>query len=382
MTKKLLSILFVFLSAISIRVSAEESQDSVTEKPHNIIDRVIDYFNRSNDVQSDKPFDVSFIGGPHYSSDTKFGLGAVAAGVYRHDRTDSLCRQSNVSLYFDATTSLFFMVGIRGTHFFPGNARRISYNVNFQSVSSYFWGIGYDAGANNANKSKYNYLTSNVGVEYIWRTLPDLYIGPRVTFNYVNGHDFARPELIDDRKRRTFSVGAGLTVQFDTRDNITATTHGTYVKIDQIFHPEWIGNRQPFTLTEVSASTFHPLWRDAILAANLHSRLSYGDTPWGLLSTFGGSSNMRGYFEGRYRDKNEIDICVELRQHIWRRNGAVVWIGGGTVFPRFSDLRSRHLLPNYGIGYRWEFKHLINVRLDYGFGRGESGFIFSINEAF
>ena len=118
------------------------------------------------------------------------------------------------------------------------------------------------------------------------------------------------------------------------------------------------------------------------MAYNLHARLTYGNTPWGLLSTLGGTSVMRGYFEGRYRDKSEIDVCIELRQHVWRRNGVVLWVGGATVFPKFSEISARKLLPNYGIGYRWEFKKRVNVRLDLGFGRHQTGFIFSINEAF
>ena len=73
---------------------------------------------------------------------------------------------------------------------------------------------------------------------------------------------------------------------------------------------------------------------------------------------------------------------MELRQHIWRRNGMVIWGGAGTVFSKFSEITSRTILPSYGLGYRWEFKQRVNVRLDYGFGRGCSGFIFSINEAF
>ena len=101
-----------------------------------------------------------------------------------------------------------------------------------------------------------------------------------------------------------------------------------------------------------------------------------------VLGTLGGSHNMRGYFEGRYRDKCEADVCVELRQHIWHRNGIVAWVGAGTVFPKFSALRFSKILPNYGIGYRWEFKKRVNVRLDLGFGRHQTGFIFSINEAF
>jgi len=40
-------------------------------------------------------------------------------------------------------------------------------------------------------------------------------------------------------------------------------------------------------------------------------------------------------------------------------------------------------MPNYGLGYRWEFKKGVNVRLDMGFGKWhEKGVNFSINEAF
>ena len=73
----------------------------------------------------------------------------------------------------------------------------------------------------------------------------------------------------------------------------------------------------------------------------------------------------------------------ELRQHVWRRNGIVVWAGAGEVFPSFDKLMMRRILPSFGIGYRWEFKKNINIRLDYGRGRfNESNFIFAINEAF
>ena len=90
---------------------------------------------------------------------------------------------------------------------------------------------------------------------------------------------------------------------------------------------------------------------------------------------------MRGYYEGRYRDKHSMATQLELRQHVWRRNGIVARVGVGNVF---HDSKSfKHLLPNYGIGYRWEFKKHVNVRLDYGRGRaGQSGFTFNINEAF
>lgn len=73
---------------------------------------------------------------------------------------------------------------------------------------------------------------------------------------------------------------------------------------------------------------------------------------------------------------------MELRQRIYNRSGVVAWIGGGNVFPRFNELEFRQSLISYGVGYRWEFKKRINIRLDYGRGKDQSGFYFGINEVF
>jgi outer membrane protein assembly factor BamA len=201
------------------------------------------------------------------------------------------------------------------------------------------------------------------------------------TFDYVCGRNFAKPELWNGQDNHSLNLGIGLTMTFDTRDNLTGPTKGVYVKVSQRFNPRFLANKYAFSLSEATASSYNRLWRDAILASMVHARITYGNTPWGLMSTLGGT-NMRGYFEGRYRDKSEIDLCVELRQHIWHRNGIAVWGGVASVFSKFSDITLSKILPNYGLGYRWEFKKNINVRLDLGFGRNQTGFIFSINEAF
>ena len=60
----------------------------------------------------------------------------------------------------------------------------------------------------------------------------------------------------------------------------------------------------------------------------------------------------------------------------------MVFGGFGMIFPSFRNMKAKQILPSYGIGYRWEFKKKINVRLDLGFGKHQTGFIFNINEAF
>jgi hypothetical protein len=73
---------------------------------------------------------------------------------------------------------------------------------------------------------------------------------------------------------------------------------------------------------------------------------------------------------------------LELRQHLVDRFGCVVWGGAGTVFPALNQVRWSDILPTYGLGLRWEFKHNVNIRIDYGFGKQTGGFVFNLNEAF
>lgn len=355
--------------------------DSVVHK-RGFIDKIVDYFATSNQTKPQRRFDVSVIGGPHYSSDTGLGLGLVAAGFYRADRADTLLQPSNVSLYGDVATSGFYLIGLRGDHLFKHDSRRIDYNLYFYSFPRDFWGIGYDMGNDMSNRSEYRELYFDLSVDYLWRVAPHFYVGPAVELAYVNARRRERPELWNGESKHIFSSGAGFRAQFDNRDNLTAPQEGFLCQFEQRFCPRFMGNDYAFSYTDIRLCAYNKLWRDAVLATRLHSRWAYGNVPWNLLSTFGGSSTMRGYYEGRFRDKGEMDLTIELRQHLWRRNGLVVWLGAGTVFPKFSAIQFRRLLPNGGIGYRWEFKSHCNVRLDLGFAKGEHAIIFNINEAF
>ena len=66
-----------------------QHKDSTVQK-RTFFKRFLDYFNDANKDKNHKKFDFSIIGGPHYSTDTKLGLGLVAAGLYRTDRNDML----------------------------------------------------------------------------------------------------------------------------------------------------------------------------------------------------------------------------------------------------------------------------------------------------
>lgn len=368
-------------------VAVQLPADSVEAPKHfyekGFIGKVYDYFRNSNRPAPDNKFDISFIGGPHYSSEEGFGIGVAGSGSYRAgDFYNKRTPRSNVTLKLDVTTGQMYKIGAEGYHIFENDPYRINYDVYFYSFKDKWWGIGYDMNNDDANECIYKRLQSQATVDFVVKLRRGVYLGPIAQFSYVNARDMNKPWLLDGLRDRIFTWGGGLTFYIDTRDIPTGATRGVYVRFDAISSPKWMGNKDPFRLLEVNAATYCGVWRGGVLAFNVHSRLTWGDTPWCFLSTFGGSHTMRGYWEGRYRDKMEADATVELRQRVWRRNGFVVWGGLGNVFPRFSKLQLRHTLPNFGAGYRWEFKKGVNVRLDVGFGRNGHGINFSLNEAF
>lgn len=363
--------------------STAVTADSATTERKSFITKFLDYFNDANKEKKNKKFDFSVIGGPHYSTDTKLGLGLVAAGLYRANRNDSLLPPSNVSLFSDISTVGFWLVGIRGTHIAPQDKYRLQYTVYLYSFPADFWGMGYEQGNNPGNKSEMKRWQAKVSASWLFRLADNLYAGPTAVYDYVKASRVERPELLAGMDGKTWNVGFCATLVYDSRDVLTNPHRGAYLSLSQIFRPKFLGNTYAFSTTELQASLYRNVWNGAILAGDLRTMLNFGNPSWGMMALLGNSNSMRGYYEGRYRDKHKIEAQIELRQHVWRRNGVVAWVGAGTVFPKFSQLRADRILPNYGIGYRWEFKKNVNVRLDYGFGKsGQSGFLFNINEAF
>ena len=390
--KHILTILIMMLAlgsyasepSVTDSISSTEKVDTMALRAgKSWVNRILDYFNDSNKNKKHKRFDFSVIGGPHYASDTKFGLGLVAAGLYRTDPNDSILPPSNVSLYGDVSSVGFYMLGVRGNHIAPKGRYRIDYHLYFYSFPSDFWGIGYEMGDNDANKSDMKRWQAQAEVSFLFRVADNFYIGPMASYDYVIGKHIERPELLQGMDRHTWNVGAGVSLVYDNRDNLTNPHRGICLNINQMFRPGFMGNDYAFSTTAFRFDAYQRLGKGTVLAEDIGANLNFGNPSWGMMAELGGTHSMRGYYEGRYRDKHSLEATVELRQHVWKRNGIVVWVGAGTIFPKFSALRSKQILPNAGVGYRWEFKKNVNVRLDYGFGKsGQSGFLFNINEAF
>lgn len=344
--------------------------------------RIYQYFEDANETKEDKRFDFSIIGGPHYASDTKLGLGLVASGLYRLDRTDKTLSPSNLSLYGDVTTTGFYLLGVSGNTIFRKDKYRINMDLYFFSFPSKYWGIGYTKGNQENHYTNYKRLEEQVKFDFLKSVAKYTYIGISTQFRNVNAKNFKDKSFLAGENSTVTSFGMGLFVNYDSRDFIPNPSRGVYAKIEQTFFPDFFGNKYAFQRSEITARYYKNIWKGGTLASELIGTFNYGDPPWTMVALLGSAYRMRGYYEGQYRDNDLIQAQVEIRQKIYNRHGAAIWIGAGNVFHDFQDFKWSETLPTYGLGYRWEFKKRINIRLDYGFGKGQSAFYFNVNEAF
>ena len=347
--------------------------------------RVVDYFGRSaEDRTFEKKMDITFAGGPSYSKTTQFGIGALAAGLYRLDRTDSVTPPSNISIFGNVSTSGFYALGVTGNIIFRHSQRKVVYDAVFSSAPRDVWGIGYAAGRYNP-KSDFVEKRYALKLRYLERVLPNTYVGALLQFEHTDGCKFDELSLayIEGQKEHYTSTGIGAILEYDSRDFIPNPSRGIYVGVQGIWYAEGLGNcEKDLWRSSVTANFYQRLWPSGLVAFDFYGEFNAEGTPWPMLARMGGNQRMRGYYLGQYTDNNMLTCQVELRQHIWRRIGCVVWGGAGNVFSKEEPFRWRHTLPNYGLGLRWELKKRVNVRMDYGFGRNTSGFLLSIDEAF
>lgn len=339
------------------------------------------------DRTREKRIDMSFAATPSYTREAGFGIGAAATGLYRIDRNDTLPNPSDFFISFNASFNKFYVLTFKGNNLFPDDRSRLSYKLELYRKNLDFWGINSEETARNA-KSKYNRQQADLQAEYIYRVNRRFYAGVQIRADYTEARDLHNPEYLLGERSQYYVTGVGLSFEYDTRDNLVTPTRGVHLAYKPMAFFKGLGNApSTFYSHTLIANGYFRAWKGAIIALDWYAKFNSEKTPWTMREMLASDGiRMRGYYMGSTMDNNQIASQVELRQHVYRRLGIVIWGGGATVFSSIKDLHKYDIKPewlhNFGIGLRFEFKHNVNARIDYGFGQGTSGLVFAIGEAF
>jgi hypothetical protein len=98
----------------------------------------------------------------------------------------------------------------------------------------------------------------------------------------------------------------------------------------------------------------------------------------------GGFRFLRGYYTGRFRDKNLVFYQTEIRIPVYWRIGVVAFAGVGQVAPDLKSFSFDQMKLTGGGGLRFTLsrRERANIRFDYGFTKDGGGFYLVFGESF
>ena len=201
--------IIILLLALPRAGRADSGQpDTIVSRPRGLVARLVDYLSTTNRPDTTRRFDLSLIGGPYYSSENKLGMGLVAAGLYHGHPHDTLTSQ--VNLYVDVSVTGYYKLGVDGIHYVGAAGHRLVYEASFESMPDRYWGMGYAAGSNDDNETKYKKWHAQLDGALLLRLpVAHLYVGPHVMADYLAARHIANATLWGGQRLHTFTASVG-----------------------------------------------------------------------------------------------------------------------------------------------------------------------------
>lgn len=213
-----------------------------------------------------------------------------------------------------------------------------------------------------------------VGViyDFLKSDVSDKKSNPYLNNNLVLGHEGG------------ISSGLGVSFAYDSRDFTYISTRGWYYYASLTSYSKSLGSDYDFNKFVFDFREFYRPFKGHVFAFQGYGKIVTGNPPFYEMPRLGGGTNMRGYYEGRYRDRNYLTMQMEYKTRLFWKFGGVLFGGMGDVAGDFKHFRMKDVKYSYGFGLRFLFdeKERLTIRADFGFGKNTSGVYFSMQETF
>lgn len=327
-----------------------------------------------------------------FAPETGIEVGLVADYNFFINKTDSLTRSSNIGFSGTATFNKQTSFKLISNLWTSNNTSHYITDLGYKNFPFKFYGIGDETLEKDKVPLEQTLFRVNFEVER--RVLKFYYSGLNLKFENYNYTDNGEPNSLDPElyyganggKYAAFGISQG----YDSRNSNTYTTSGLYAHLKYSYAPNfWGGDHFTGSFVNLDLRAFLPLNNKLVLGFNTIYQSTIGkEVPFYVMSKLGNDQMMRGYYSGRFRDKNLIALQSELRYRIHPRFALAGFIAGGTVYNKQINLS--RVKSSYGSGLRYFFniEHESSLRIDYAIGgkfpgeKRQSGFYLSVGQAF
>jgi hypothetical protein len=324
-----------------------------------------------------------------YAPETSIAIGANAV-LFENDAVSVAAgprQDDEISLSLTATWRRQFVAAVEGLKYWKDGRYQLSGLTGVLRFPNRFWGVGNRTPeqAGDTYTQELVALRLNFGVLIVER----LYAGVSVSGGLygVSGGMAGGPveTYLAGRKRSGRLLGGGPFVKRDTRDDFIFPRRGSLTSLGMVASRRLVGSDYDYEIYELDQRNYLALGRRTVLAWEGYARYSPGQhIPLDDLSALGGATRLRGYFEGRYRDRAYLMSQVELRVYLVWRASLAPFVAAGDVYPDLGSITLRHLKAAAGLGLRINLKkeREFNLRIDYAQASGSSALYVNLGEAF
>ncbi|HEY0742568.1 MAG TPA: BamA/TamA family outer membrane protein [Chryseosolibacter sp.] len=325
-----------------------------------------------------------------YAPETSWEFGLSTVFVFYANR-DTTNRLSEVNAFTFITLEQQYGLWFDHALYSQDNNWFSLGRLRFQSFPLLYFGIGMETPEEHVAQVNANLIQIK---ERVLRKIGGaLYGGLEVDYQNISSVNFIPHNTEFNQyplgSKGSSNLGLGAGILYDTRHNILNVRHGFFSELAFLrYDGAWDSD---FTFTSVISDTrmYRPMNKRDVLALQLLGQFNVGSTPFNQLAMLGGESIMRGYYSGRYRDKNQIAMQAEYRLlplplTFTKRFGAAVFAGAGTVFNDHTEVVLKKFVWSAGGGLRFLLfpKKDIFTRFDVAFTEEGRGFYIFIGEAF
>lgn len=322
------------------------------------------------------------------SIETSWAAGGAASYTFRPFKDDTLSRTSSIQMGAIYSLRKQLVASIKGTQYLRNESWILSEQISFSSFPDKFWGIGKNT--KDSDEEDYQFKQAYLYLHFMKKVAPRLFAGILYEYQRVWDIRYQSGGLFDQQNvfgRTNYHVsGLGLSVTYDTRNHAFWPEKGLFAQVYFNHFSKPTASQYSFTNIVADLRKYVPAGKNAVFAAQIWFFGNIGShVPLRSQAAFGGDNIMRGYYHGRFRDNQQLAVQGEYRKDVYKRFGLVAFGGFGNVAHTIGELNFNSLKYSVGGGIRYALNksEKLNLRIDYGLGKGiNRGLYFQLGEAF
>jgi hypothetical protein len=180
----------------------------------------------------------------------------------------------------------------------------------------------------------------------------------------VDGADL--PEFVRDKEIKSTVSMPGLTLEYDSRDNIFTPNKGIRSQFNVNFSDDAFGSDYNYQNLNGFIYAYFKMHKNVITGLRYEMQQVFGDVPFYLEPYI----NLRGVPTARYQSDITSVAETEVRWDIVPRWSAVGFAGAGKAYEKWSEFNQANWVVSGGAGFRYLIARKFKLRTGLDLARG------------